>query len=49
MVAKNTHIFIQLMSQARTEITANGIHITLRVRKKSRSIESFTSSGLIHL
>jgi predicted transcriptional regulator len=46
---KKTKIFNHVISPKSTEITARGIPITFIAARKSLSIESFTSSGLIHL
>lgn len=49
MIQRNTQILSHDMSPASTAIIPRGAHITCITLKKSLSIESFTSSGDIHL
>jgi len=49
IIKKNTKKFTPEISHASTASTPRGVQAILMLFKKSRSIESFTSSGDIHL
>jgi len=49
IVPKNTKTFKPEKNQAIIAMMANGIPENFKTHKKSLSIESLTSSGLIHL